>query len=129
MNAIKDQIRKQFAELLKFTKTEKFLVLFSLLPLLWTWLPVLSFHSEKKEVRKFAIYSGIMTVVLFAATVLSSLLDFIPVYGGLVAGLVHLTGVMLYAGVLVYFFTMNILEKPVYSDFLNPALRKIETFL
>lgn len=122
-------IKEYFKIVLKFVKTEKFLINFALLPLIWTWLPVLAFNEKNVELKKFSLISGIMTVFLFSAVFLSWIVSYFPYIGELLGNIIHLLGILIYAGYLLYLIVYRNLGKRIYTSILDPIYNRINMLL
>ena len=89
---------------------EKGALIMALLPLLWIWLPVMTYYRDKKEIVKSCLYSGLNTFLFLGITALNFLISLISWHGEVISWFLQILNVILYVGIsgfLIYLQSKN----------------------
>ena len=79
-----------------YLRSDRGLSQIALLPLFFSWYPIILFHYENHFVRRFCLSSLIHTFYFFLFLALGGILSKIPTLGSIAANLSHILGIFIY---------------------------------
>ncbi|MCB1175967.1 MAG: hypothetical protein KDK36_00170 [Leptospiraceae bacterium] len=92
----------KFQAIKNFIQNESNQIIFAILPLFFSWYPVLLYNYENKTVQKYSIYSFVNTLYFLGGLFICSLLAKIPLVGDFIASILHLGVILFYLGISGY---------------------------
>ena len=117
---------KQFLEHLK---TDKGLSQIALLPLFFSWYPLVLFKYENPIIRKNCLYSITLTGIFFSCIVFGGIASKFPYFGSILANIIHFLGVIYYLGCSGFLIYSLQKEKIMVLPFGEKILKSLETYL
>ncbi len=117
---------KQFLEHLK---TDKGLSQIALLPLFFSWYPLVLFKYENPIIRKNCLYSITLTGIFFSCIVFGGIASKFPYFGSILANIIHFLGVIYYLGCSGFLIYSLQKEKNMVLPFGEKILKALETYL
>jgi len=125
---MKDKILLYFEKTKNYLSTDKGKSVISLLPLFFTWQPILVMNLENQFVKKNCMLGFLFTIYFFILLVVSFVLSYVPIIGQNIAGILHIFSVTIYLG-LSFFFIYSILnDKNVEIKLLNEHIAILQKF-
>jgi hypothetical protein len=122
-------IISKWESLKTYLKTDQGKSLIALLPLFFSWQPVILYNFDNPVVKRNCLYSMLFTAYFFASLFISFILSFIPFIGQNIAGLIHLLGVLLYLSLSGFFIYSLLKEKNVVIAIVEKHLEHIQKFV
>jgi len=115
-----EQIQIPLKKFKTYLLKERNLCIFSALPLYFSWVPILSWHSKTNQIRKISLYSAINTGLFFLFLILAQVISVFPWIGAFLANLIHFVAIVIYlglAGFLIYSVRFKkTIEIPILTD-------------
>ncbi|MBK8395255.1 MAG: hypothetical protein IPL26_08440 [Leptospiraceae bacterium] len=92
-----------YQKVIFFLKSEDGLRDIAILPLFFSWVPILIFKSENPVIKKSCLYSLLFSSYFFIFLFASMIANTIPFVGSLLANLLHFVGTTTYLGLSCFF--------------------------
>lgn len=108
MKQVIEIISKYFKKTKSIIQTDEFIALFTLLPLFFSWLPVLTWKYKSFHLRILSYYSLLNLIVFLTLLMLTNILSWIPFLGPYLSNGIHLIALLTYlgfSGFLIYLVT------------------------
>ena len=110
-------------------QTEKGISQFALLPLFFSWYPIIFLKYENPNIRKNCLYSLVLTGIFFSCILVGGIASKFPYFGSILANLIHFFGVIYYLGCSGFLIYSLQKEKTMVLPFGEKILKALETYL
>jgi uncharacterized membrane protein len=122
-------LQKNLIVFKEFLLTDKGQKIIALLPLFFSWVPVLVYHFENNEIKKKCIQAIILSFSFIFILLFSFFISGIPLIGGIVANLLHFVGIIGYLSVSIFLVYGVWIDKNIEIQLLNKYSNSIEKLL
>ena len=124
-----DKIRFFYKKFLEFIQTDEFFAIFTLAPLFFSWLPVLTWKYRFFHLRILSYYSAVNLIVFMILLLITNVLSWIPFLGPYLSNSFHLLAVITYlgfSGFLIYLVTN---QKKTEIPYLSSAITWFDYYI
>jgi hypothetical protein len=115
-----------FLEFYEFLKTDKGQKIIALIPLFFSWVPILISKFDHPEIKKKCIISISLTSVFLASLILSYTFSMLPFIGGILANLIHFLGVGIYLSCSIFLVYAEMKNKNIEFKLLSKVSQYLE---
>ncbi len=120
---------RKLKQFLLHIQSEKGLSQIALLPLFFSWYPIIVLKYENITIRKNCLYSLILTSIFFICILIGGIVSKFPYFGSISANIIHFIGVIYYLGASGFFIYSLQKEKNMVLPFGEKFVKTLETYL
>lgn len=122
-------LKEKLFELKEFFLTDKGQKIIAVLPLFFSWVPVLVYKFENLEIKKKCYQASILSFGFIFILLISFFISVLPFIGGVLANLLHLIGVLGYLSCSIFLVYSELKDKNIEFQVLNKYFNSIEKLL
>ncbi len=121
-------LRTYYYKTVAYLKTEEAKLIFSSLPLYFSWVPILTWNRNHPSIRKTCFFSAINTGSFFFLLFSAQILSILPFVGPYLSNFIHLISVLLYLGISGFLIYSIRLKKTIDLPILTDGERRLSSF-
>ena len=121
--------QEKATQLKKFLLTDKGQKVIALLPLFFSWVPVLVYKFDNLEIKRKCYQASILSFGFIFILLISFFISVIPYIGGVFANLLHLIAVLGYLSSSIFLVYSELNDKNIEIQVLNKYSNSIEKLL
>ncbi|MDX1957113.1 MAG: hypothetical protein SFU98_00990 [Leptospiraceae bacterium] len=126
---MKELLLKKYNEAKTFLMTDIGKSFIALLPLFFTWQPVLIYNLDNELVKKNSIRGFLFTLYFFCSLVISFIVSYLPLIGQILAGIIHILGVGIYLALSGFFIYCLLKNKNMELEMIAKHEQKLNSLL
>ncbi len=121
--------KEKLSEFKDFLLTDKGQKIIAVLPLFFSWVPVLVYKFENLQIKRKCYQASVLTFGFIFVLLVSFFVSSLPFIGGVLANLLHLIGVLGYLSCSIFLVYSEMKEKNIEFQVLNKYFNSIEKLL